>query len=170
MLTQAQNNNAETTNNLQSNYDPQLAVVAIPLAETTTDNSATGDATNIAPGWCEGFMGPFQFGRHGRGRFGGFGMGGFGQIEVSEEYKAAVAGVLEADADVKALLDDGYNVTRIMPIVKTVIDGEGNLSTKATNATVILTKADSGLAFVSVDLSQNKVTQIVIHTRTVIQK
>jgi len=170
IVTRAANLNAETTNDLQSNYNTQLAVVTSTVAETTTDENITGDVTTFAPGWCEGFMGPMQFGRNGRGSFGRFGMGGFGQIEVSDEYKTAVTAIAEADTDVKELLNGGYNVTRIMPIAKTTIDGEGNMSTKATNATVILTKEDSGFALVSVDLTQNKVTQIVIHTRIVIEK
>ena len=57
-----------------------------------------------------------------------------------------------------------------MPIVKTVIDAEGNIATKATNATVLLEKDTTGIAFVSVDLSQNKVTQIITYTKTVIEK
>jgi hypothetical protein len=116
LVTRAANLNAETTNELQSNYNTQLAVVTSTVAETTTDENITGDFATSAPSWCEGFMGPMQFGRHGRGSFGGFGMGGFGQIEVSDEYKAAVAAIAEADTDVKELLNDGYNVTRIMPI------------------------------------------------------
>jgi hypothetical protein len=107
------------------------------------------------------------FGRHGRG-FGGW--GGFGQIEVSDEYKTAITTIAESDTDVQNLLNDGYNVTRVMPIVKTVLDAEGNVTTKATTATVILEKESSGLAFVSVDLSQNKVTKIVTFTKTVIEK
>ena len=170
LVTRAANLNQETVDDLQSNYNTQLAVVTSTVAETTTDENITADVTTFAPGRCEGFMGPMQFGRHGRGSFGGFGMGGFGQIEVSDEYKASVSAIAQADTDVKELLSDGYNVTRIMPIAKTTIDGEGNISTKATNATVILTKEDSGFALVSIDLTQNKVTQIIIHTRTVIEK
>jgi len=170
LVTRAANLNQETVDDLQSNYNTQLAVVTSTVAETTTDENITAEVTTFAPDRCEGFMGPMQFGRHGRGLIGGFGMGGFGQIEVSDEYKASVTAIAQADTDVKELLSDGYNVTRIMPIAKTTIDGEGNISTKATNATVILTKEDSGFALVSIDLTQNKVTQIIIHTRTVIEK
>jgi hypothetical protein len=108
------------------------------------------------------------FGRHGRG-FGGK-CGGFGPIEVSDEYKTAVTTVVQSDTDVQKLLADGYNVTRVMPIVKTTIDAQGNVTTKATNATVLLVKDTTGYAFISVDLAQNKVTQIVTYTKTVIQK
>jgi hypothetical protein len=78
--------------------------------------------------------------------------------------------LVEGDSDVQNLLDDGYNVTRVVPTIKTVLDGEGNVVTKATNATVLLEKEDSGCAIISVDLEANKVTQITIFTRTVIEK
>jgi hypothetical protein len=57
-----------------------------------------------------------------------------------------------------------------MPIIKTIIDGDGNVVTKATNATVMLEKDTTGRAIVSVDLEQEQVTQIIILTRTVINK
>jgi hypothetical protein len=163
LTTQAAN---AAINDLHSNYDTQLAVLTTPTSDTTNStDSITGDAIDIVPGWGEGPMG---FGRHGRG-FGGM-CGGFGPIEVSDEYKAAVTTIAESDADVKELLADGYNVTRVMPNVKTVIDAEGNIATKATTATIILEKDTTGIAFVSVDLEEDAVTQIVIHTRTVIDK
>jgi hypothetical protein len=166
ILLMAQASNvAATTTNAQSNSDAQLAVVTTTSDTTGSADSTTGDATNIVPGWCEGPMG---FGRRGMGFAHDF--RGFSGIEVSDEYKAAVTTILESDTDVQQLLTDGYNVTRIMPIVKTVIDGEGNVATTATNATVILSKEGAGLAFVSVDLTQNKVTQIVTYTKTVIEK
>jgi hypothetical protein len=155
---------AASTTDLQSNSDAQLAVVTTSDTTNSVDTT-TGDATNIAPGWCGGPMG---FGRHGMGF--ARGVRDFGGIEVSDEYKAAVTAILENDTDVQQLLTDGYNVTRIMPVVKTVVDGEGNVATKATNATVILSKEGAGLALVSVDLTQNKVTQIVTYTKTVINK
>lgn len=144
---------------------------------TTTDLTQVSDATNSnstmlitgdAPGlFCPGYgMG---FGGHGMG-FGRHGMGGFGQIQVSDEYKTAVTTVAENDTDVQQLLSNGYNVTKVMPIIKTTIDAQGNVVTKATNATLAPVKDTTGVAFVSVDLQQSKVTQIVTYTRTVIEK
>ena len=157
---------AATTTNLQSNLNTQLAVVTTTASDTTNStDTVTGDASITVPFWGEGPMG---FGRHGKG-FGGM-CGGFGPIEASDEYKTTVTTIVQSDTDVQKLFADGYNVTRIMPIVKTTIDAQGNVSTKATNATVVLVKDTSGYAFVSVDLAQNKVTQIVIYTKTVIQK
>jgi hypothetical protein len=166
LLTTQATSAAATTTNLQSNLNTQLAVLTTTTSDNTnSNNNVTGDASNIVPGWGEGPMG---FGRHGRG-FGGM-CGEFGRIQVSDEYKTAVTTIAENDTDVQKLLADGYNVTRVMPIVTTVIDAEGNVATKATNATVVLEKDTTGIAFVSVDLSQNKVTQIVTYTKTVIQK
>jgi cytoskeletal protein RodZ len=157
---------AATTTNLQSNLNTQLAVVTTTASDTTNStDTVTGDASITVPFWGEGPMG---FGRHGKG-FGGM-CGGFGPIEASDEYKTTVTTIVQSDTDVQKLFADGYNVTRIMPIVKTTIDAQGNVATKATNATVVLVKDTSGYAFVSVDLAQNKVTQIVIYTKTVIQK
>ncbi|HJW65837.1 MAG TPA: hypothetical protein VJ507_03540 [Candidatus Bathyarchaeia archaeon] len=165
LTTQAANATATTTD-LQSNLNTQLAVVTTtaPDITTSTDN-ATGDVSNVVPFWGEG---PRGFGRRGRG-FGGM-CGGFGPIEVNDEYKTAVTTIAQSDTDVQKLLTDGYNVTRIVPIVKTTIDAQGNIATKATNATVVLVKDTSGHAFVSVDIAQNKVTQIVTYTKTIIQK
>ena len=47
------------------------------------------------------------------------GMGGYGNIEVSSEYTAAVNNILGNDTDVANLLSQGYNVTAIHPIIKT---------------------------------------------------
>jgi hypothetical protein len=105
-----------------------------------------------------------------QGPHGGRGFGrGFG-FEVSEEFEENVLTIAEGDEDVQALLDDGYNVTGVRPIIKTVVDGEGNVVTKATDAIVMLEKEDTGRAGVWVNLDEAKVTEIVILTRTVIEK
>lgn len=101
-----------------------------------------------------------------RGPHGGRGFG----FEVSEEFEENVLAIAEGDEDVQALLDDGYNVTGVRPIIKTVVDGEGNIVTKATDAIVLLEKEDTERAGVWVNLDEAKVTEIVILTRTVIEK
>ena len=108
------------------------------------------------------------FGREHRGH-GGF-MGGMGNIEVSSEYTANVNTILDGDSDVQDLVSQGYNVTSINPTVKNIIEADGTLATKATTASVTLQNGISGYATVSVDVEQAKVTQIVIITRTVIDK
>jgi hypothetical protein len=146
--------------------------------ETTAENTTavtTDDSYGVVPDWNVGGMGfgGIGFGggpghRH-RGGFGGFGLG-FISVEVSAEFEEKVINIAKSDTDVQQLLDEGYNVTRVMPIVKTIIDGDGNVVTKATNATVMLEKDTTGRAIVSVDLEQEQVTQIIILTRTVIDK
>jgi hypothetical protein len=139
---------------------------------TTTENTttATTDAScSVVPDWNIGGMDFGGPGHRQRGGFGGFGSGCI-PVEVSAEFEEKVTNIAKNDTDVQQLLDEGYNVTRVTPIVKTIIDGDGNVVTKATNATVILEKDTTGRAIVSVDLTQEQVTQIIILTRTVINK
>jgi hypothetical protein len=138
---------------------------------TTQTSDATNTATqqvneNVLPSWNNDCVG---LGRRGM-RFGMGGFGGFGPVEVSEEFKQTVTNIAGNDTDVQNLITDGYNVTSVRPIIKTVIDAEGNVVTKATSAILTLQKDTSGHALVMVDIEQAKVTQIVILTRTVIDK
>jgi hypothetical protein len=96
--------------------------------------------------------------------------GGIGAIEVSSEYTATVNAIIDSDTDVQNLIAEGYNVTSIRPIIKRVIEADGTLTTKATTAIVTLQNGPSGNATVKVDITEAKVTQIVIYTRTVIYK
>ena len=91
-------------------------------------------------------------------------------IEVSEEFKENVINIAESDEDVQDLLDDGYNITRVRPIVKSIIEADGDVETKATSAVVMLCKDTTSKAFVWVNVEEGTVTKIVILTRTVIEK
>ncbi|MEM0096789.1 MAG: hypothetical protein QW660_09200 [Candidatus Bathyarchaeia archaeon] len=93
-----------------------------------------------------------------------------GFIEVSEEYKENVISIAKNDADVQNLLNDGYNITSVKPIIKMVVEGDGTVATKATTAIVVLEKDTAGRAMVWVDLEQGKVTKIAILTLTIIEK
>jgi len=57
-----------------------------------------------------------------------------------------------------------------MPIIKSVVDANGAVTTKATSAIVELRKGTTSHASVLVSLDEAKVKQIVIQTRTVITK
>ncbi|MCW4046753.1 MAG: hypothetical protein NWE99_04215 [Candidatus Bathyarchaeota archaeon] len=139
------------------------ASTAVTATDTTPDTTIATDAESVcSSGWNFNHMG---FGRHGFGAF-----GGFGQIQVSTEFEQNVTDIAKNDADVQNLLADGYNVTAVRPIITTVIDANGNVVTKATSAILMLQKDTTGRATVLVDLEQAKVTQIVIETRTVIEK
>jgi hypothetical protein len=156
-----------------------LTTKAADTTSTTDTNTATPTANGNGmdfPPWNNGSMGfgrpefgggPGPGPRGGRG-FGGF--GGFGSVEVSAEFVQNVTNIAKSDADVQKLLADGYNITSVRPIIKTVVDAEGGVVTKATSAVVMLQKDTTGLATVTVNIEEAKVTQIVILTRTVIEK
>ena len=93
-----------------------------------------------------------------------------GNIEVSAEYNQTVNQILSKDTDVKNLFSQGYNVTTIRPILSSTMSGDGTVTVKATTAIVKLLNGTSGYAAVKVDITNAKVTQIVILTRTVIDK
>jgi hypothetical protein len=131
-----------------------------------TDTAAKEANEIVLPSWNCDYMG---FGRGGM-RFGMRGFGGFGPVEVSEEFEQTVTSIAESDTDVQNLITDGYNVTSVRPIIKTVIDAEGNVVAKATSAVLMLQKDTTSHASVMVDIEEAKVTQIVILTRTVIDK
>jgi hypothetical protein len=133
---------------------------------TTTVNGNGNDFlcwNNSGIGFGPGFgEGP---GHGGRG-----GPGGYGSIQVSEEFEQNVINIAKNDTDVQNLLAEGYNITSIRPVINSLIDAEGYVTTRATSAVLILQKDTSGSAFVSVNLEEAKVTEIVILTRTVIEK
>ena len=148
------------------------ALTATSLAaETTVDTTA--DVENQTCEWPFLVMPEMMLGEQGFG--GGQGYrggvpGGIRNIEVSTEYNETVNAILEADSDMKALIAEGYNVTSIRPVIKNVVEADGTISTKATTAVVTLQNSTSGIAVADVDISQAKVTEIVIFTRTVIDK
>ncbi len=98
------------------------------------------------------------------------GRGSCGFIEVSEEYKENVINIAKNDTDVQNLLNEGYNITGVKPIIKTVVERDGTVVTKATTAIVMLEKDTTGRAMVWVDLEQGKVAKIAILTLTIIEK
>ena len=110
-----------------------------------------------------------DFGRHGvPGMMGGFG-GGY-NLQVSQDFTTNVTNIAQNDSDVQNLISQGYNITAIHPIIQNVLNGNGAVTTQATTAIVMMQNGTSGYAQVTMDLSQAKVTQIVITTGTVITK
>jgi len=97
-------------------------------------------------------------------------MGGLRDIQVSSEFTQNVTTIAQNDSDVQNLLSQGYNITSIRPVISTIIDGNGNIATKASTANVLLEGDNGSRAFVVVDLSQAKVTKIVTLAVTVIEK
>ena len=105
-------------------------------------------------------------------RFGALrGKGGpFGGIEVSEEYVSKVTKIAEDDADVQNLLNEGYEISQVKPIISAKVDSNGDVIWTAKTAILTLQKDTTGRATVTVSLEQAKVTEIVIIARTVIKK
>ena len=153
------------------------ALTATSFATETTTDTSTVDVesqTNEVP-----FLGipemifseqGFGGGPGCRGGHRGGGPGGLANIEVSTEYTEAVNTILEADSDVQTLIAEGYNVTSIRPIIKSVVEADGSIVTSATTAVVKLENGTSGYAVARVDVSQGAVNEIVIFTKTVIDK
>ena len=145
-------------------------------AADTTATADTNTANVTVDGNCSGVLG-WGFGRMGFGGP-GFGMeprhrggfGGFGPVEVSAEFVQNVTNIAKSDADMQNLLAEGYNITSVRPVIKSVVDADGYVTAKATSAIVMLQKDTSGRAFVTVNLEEQRVTEIVILTRTVIEK
>lgn len=131
---------------------------------TTTQN--TNQVQVSIPQMMERGFGAFGRGPGGR-EFGR--MGGMGNIEISSEYTAKINSILGNDTDVANLTTQGYNVTAIRPIVKTVIQGDGTITSQATTAIVFM-QGTSGYATVHIDIANAKVTEIVTVTRNVIDK
>jgi hypothetical protein len=141
------------------------AIVAADADSTLSSVNATNNGVFVNNGYM-------RFGGHrgmGRGCGGFGGPRGFGPIQVSTEFTQNVTNIANADTDVQNLLNQGYNITSVRPIISTVIDANGNVVTKASNADVIL-QSTTGRAFVVVDLDQAKVTKIVTLTVTEIDK
>jgi hypothetical protein len=145
-----------------------------PTATDTTITTNEGDSPpTTLPDWGMGemMMPQEEFGRGFRGhRRGEIGFGGITNIEISSEYNATVTDILEGDSDVQNLISEGYTIQSINPKIKTVIEADGTVVTKATTATVFLQNGTLGLAAVKVDVTNAKVTEIVIITRTIIDK
>jgi len=108
-------------------------------------------------------------GRH-HGGMGAFGWGRGVFINVSQEFKDNVINIAKSDSDVQSLLNDGYNITDVRPIINAMVEVDGTVTLKATNAIVMLSKDTTGRATVWVSIEEAKVTRIEILTRTVIEK
>ena len=97
-------------------------------------------------------------------------LGRYGSFEASEEFRAKAIAIAEIDPDVQGLLADGYGITRVIPVIKSMVDANGDIARKAVKAVVLLRKGDSkSFATVWVDLNAESVTRIVTLTRTVVK-
>ena len=67
-------------------------------------------------------------------------MGSYGSVDVSEEFKMKVINIAENDTDVQRLFANSYDVTAVRSIIKSIVDANGDVTTKATVAIVMLEK------------------------------
>lgn len=146
-----------------------VAVAAVMSGIVLTTYAANNgeESGNGFSEWINGRMMPGTCGwSHGGLR----GPGGYRFVEVSEEFEENVINIAKSDSDVQDLLDDGYNITGVRPIIKAVVEADGDVVTKATSAVVMLEKDTTSHASVWVDVKEGTVTKIEILTRTVIEK
>jgi hypothetical protein len=138
----------------------------VALAAYTTNSSST-TSTTITDELGQGFGGRREMMGGNMGAM----MGRFGtNVEVSSAYNATVMSILQEDTDVQNLLTQGYSVSAVRPIIKTVVEGDGSVVNKASSAIVTLQNSSTSRATVWVDVEAGKVTKIVTVTVTVIEK
>lgn len=99
-----------------------------------------------------------------RGIRGALGLGP--RVQMSEEYKEKVIEIALKDPDVSKLIEEGYNITGVRPVIKAYVEADGSVSLKADEAVVALRKKGS-IALVLVNLKEERVTKIAIRTVTV---
>jgi hypothetical protein len=81
-------------------------------------------------------------------------------IEISEGFKEKVVTILNSNENTSKLLDEGYNITAIRPIIKLVVQDDGIVVLKAVGAWVTLHKEGGGVVHVLVDLENSTVVKI----------
>ena len=148
-------------------------IAALAYANSVNgDTSTTTAVTSNDDGYFIGGMGG-----HGHGGWQGCGMGPWESITVSQGFKDNVLNIAKNDTDVQNLLNEGYNITAVRPIINATVEADGTVTMKATSAIVTLIQnttsqntTSKGKALVWVNIDEGKVTRIVILTRTVIEK
>lgn len=143
-----------------------VAMMAVYPAVSASQSSNWKGNQNVLPPWGNGNAETVP---NGWPRWMVHGRGCFGLLEVSEAFKNKALDIAKSDKDVQSLLNDGYSVTGVRPVVKAVVGEDGSVTMKATGAILTLSK-DSARAIVKVDLENAKVTGITILTKTTITK
>ena len=137
-----------------------VLLIAIPFIATTFVD-ATGQETNATN--TRGFKGIVGWLRQRWGRY--------GYVEGSERFKANAITIATSDQDVQELLNSGYSIIGVRPIIKSIVDDDGDVLSKATHAVVILKNEETmNFAVIWVDMNTSSVLKIVTLTRTVTDK
>lgn len=82
-----------------------------------------------------------------------------GLIQISPEYNETVTSILSTNSDVKSLLDQGYVVASVRPVITAYVQGDGTIAFRAEKAVVILTNGNTTATYV-VDIASRSVTHI----------
>ncbi|MEM1915698.1 MAG: hypothetical protein QXU00_00260 [Ignisphaera sp.] len=82
-------------------------------------------------------------------------------VEVSDEYRTRIENILRSDPNASTLLENGYSITVIKPIVRFVVQGDGSIVMRADKAVVILAKNGENRTIVYIDVINGFVIEIV---------
>jgi hypothetical protein len=145
------------------------AVIGSTALTVYAADNGEGSSNGFA-GWFNRKVGLNEGGTCGWGRGWRSGWGLYGSIVVSAEYNQTVINIAKSDPDVQNLLAEGYSIFAVRPIIQSVVQADGSVVIKTTSAVVILVNGTTGRAEVYVDVTNGKVTKIVILTMTVIEK
>ncbi len=90
----------------------------------------------------------------------GLGLGVGAALELSDELKEGVLAILKEDSNVSELLNEGYNVTAIIPLIKLVVQGDGSIALEVVKVWVNLHKEGEGVVHVLLDYEKGEVVKI----------
>lgn len=90
----------------------------------------------------------------------GKGLGLIKNVELSEEFKNNILDILGSNENTSKLLDEGYEVTLIRPIIKLVVLGDGSVVLKVVEVQVTLYKKGEGVFQVLIDYEAKEVVNI----------
>ncbi|MEM1873744.1 MAG: hypothetical protein QXS85_02995 [Acidilobaceae archaeon] len=81
-------------------------------------------------------------------------------IEVSPEYASEVEKILRENPETATLLEEGFTIAKIKPLVRAYVGAGGEVTLKATQAIVVLKKGSEACYAYLVDLSNGTVTKL----------
>jgi hypothetical protein len=84
-------------------------------------------------------------------------------VEVSPEYNSTVLNILRSNSETSQLMNQGYSVIAIRPLIKAYVNANGDVSFKATQSIVVLSNSTAVYMYL-VDISNNSVNLISYHS------
>jgi len=84
-------------------------------------------------------------------------------VEVSPEYNSTVLNILRSNSETSQLMNQGYSVVAIRPLIKAYVNANGDVSFKATQSIVVLSNSTAVYTYL-VDISNNSVNLISYHS------